>query len=262
MPSHSGAVECIPTLHAQPAPNKSPVRMPRQGWQNRNPENMESSAYVQSTGRGCVNDGNRTIIIIMSVKNLCPVDFSPQIRSMDVIPHDKKSDMRVLLCQRHPVGSGVLRRLTGFPTGHWFVKLGRGSVIIKRVKTNHEYTFLCSEPQIFTCVSKTKVGSIFFDFWMFVLAPESFCNSLIMNELAPIFSRKHHHFFIPTNKCPEFKTLLIIFLNCCQFKGYGRLYFCSLSPKKRRKISSQIESPNPLREPFSVWGTGRPLCVF
>ena len=71
--------------------------------------------------------------------------------------------------QRHPVGSGVLRRLIGFPTGRWFVKPGRGSVLTKRAKTNHEYTFLRSESQIFTCVSKTKVRSIFFGFWMFVL---------------------------------------------------------------------------------------------
>ena len=58
--------------------------------------------------------------------------------------------------QRHPVGSGVLRRLIGFPTGRWFVKPGRGSVLTKRAKTNHEYTFLRSEPQIFTDVLKTK----------------------------------------------------------------------------------------------------------
>ena len=63
---------------------------------NRNPENMESSAYVQSTGHGCVNDGNRIIIIIMSVKKECPVDFSPQIRSMNVFPHEKKMDIDVL----------------------------------------------------------------------------------------------------------------------------------------------------------------------
>ena len=31
--SHCGAAERIPTLHAQPASNKSPVRMPRHGWQ-------------------------------------------------------------------------------------------------------------------------------------------------------------------------------------------------------------------------------------
>ena len=71
--------------------------------------------------------------------------------------------------QRHPVGSGVLRRLTGFPIGHWFVKPGRGSTLIKRAKINHEYTFLRSESQTFTCVSKIKVGSIFFGFWSFVL---------------------------------------------------------------------------------------------
>ena len=73
------------------------------------------------------------------------------------------------LGQRHPVGSGIMRRLIGFPIGRWFVKPGRGSILAKRAKTNHEYTFLRSESQIFTCVSKTKVGSIFFDFWMFVL---------------------------------------------------------------------------------------------
>ena len=44
-----------------------------------------------------------------------------------------------------------------------------GSIIVKRAKTNHEYTFLRSEPQIFTDVLKTKVGSIFFGFWIFVL---------------------------------------------------------------------------------------------
>ena len=63
---------------------------------NRNPENMESSACVQSTGHGCVNDGNRIIIIIMSVKKECPIDFSPQIRSMNVFPHEKKMDIGVL----------------------------------------------------------------------------------------------------------------------------------------------------------------------
>lgn len=158
---------------------------------------MESSACVQSTGHGCVNDGNRIIIIIMSVKKECPVDFSPQIRSMNVFPHDKKSDMRVLLCQRHPAGSGVLRRLTGFPIGRWFVNPCRGSVLAKRAKTNHEYTYLRSEPQIFIYVSKTKVCAIFFDFlgvcfWV----PEIHCKYLSMNELALNFSRKHHHFFI------------------------------------------------------------------
>ena len=63
---------------------------------NRNPENMESSAYVQSTGRGCINDGVRTIIIIMTVKNKCPVDFSPKIRCMNIFPHEKKVDIGVL----------------------------------------------------------------------------------------------------------------------------------------------------------------------
>ena len=48
------------------------------------------------TGRGCVNDGNRIIIIIMSVKKECPVDFSPQIRSMKVFPHETKVDIGVL----------------------------------------------------------------------------------------------------------------------------------------------------------------------
>ena len=95
--SHGGAVECIPTLYAQQgilqsvASSYSSARMA-----NRNPENMESSAYVQSTGRGCVNDGNHTIIIIMSVAKKCPVDFFPQIRSMNVFPHEKKVDIGVL----------------------------------------------------------------------------------------------------------------------------------------------------------------------
>ena len=91
-------MECIPTLYAQQgtlqsvASSYASARMakPKSG------KHMESSAYVQSTGRGCVNDGNRTIIIIMSVKNLCPVDFSPQIRCMNIIPHEKKLDTGVL----------------------------------------------------------------------------------------------------------------------------------------------------------------------
>ena len=97
MPSHSGALECIPTLHAQQgilqsvASSYASARMA-----NRNPENMESSAYVQSTGRGCINDGVRTIIIIMSVTKKCPVDFFPQIRSMNVFPHETKVDIGVL----------------------------------------------------------------------------------------------------------------------------------------------------------------------
>jgi len=105
----------------------------------------------------------------MTVKNKRPVDSSPQIRCMNVFPHEKKWTWVSFPDQRHPVGSGVLRRLIGFPTGRWFVKPGRGFVIIKRVKINHEYMFLCSELQIFIYVSKTKVCAIFFDFRVFVL---------------------------------------------------------------------------------------------
>ena len=64
----------------------------------------------------------------------------------------------------------ILRRLTGFPIGRWFVKPGRGSILTKRAKTNREYIFLHLESQVFTCVSKTKVGSIFFGFLVFVLS--------------------------------------------------------------------------------------------
>ena len=53
-------------------------------------EKLESSFFMQSTGHGCVNDGNRIIIIILSVKKECPVDSSPQIRIMNVFPHEKK----------------------------------------------------------------------------------------------------------------------------------------------------------------------------
>ena len=85
-------------------------------------EKLESSFFMQSTGHGCVNDGNRIIIIILSVKKECPVDSSPQIRIMNVFPHEKKSDMRVLLCQRHPADSGDSAQTYRFPNrslGRW-----------------------------------------------------------------------------------------------------------------------------------------------
>ena len=62
---------------------------------------------MQLIGRGCINDGVRTIIIIMTIKNKCPVDFSPQIRSMNVFFHKKKEDIGVL-----PRADGVNSELT------------------------------------------------------------------------------------------------------------------------------------------------------
>ena len=97
--------------------------------------------------------------------------------------------------QRHPVGSGIMRRLICFPTGRQFVKPGRGSVIIKRVKTNHEYTFLCSEPQIFTDVSENKVEAIFFASGYLFWVSEIHCKYLSMNELALKIAHTVHHFF-------------------------------------------------------------------
>ena len=133
---------------------------------------------MQLIGRGCINDGVRTIIIIMTIKNKCPVDFSPQIRNIIVFSMRKKWTYISFLEQRHPVGSGIMRRLICFPIGRWFVKPGRGFVIIKRVKINHEYMFLCSELQIFIYVSKTKVCAIFFDFRVFVLGRPKYVVSI------------------------------------------------------------------------------------
>ena len=125
--------------------------------------------------------------------------------------------------QRHPVGSGVLRRLIGFPTGRWFVKPGRGSVLTKRAKTNHEYTFLCSEPQIFTDVSENKVEAIFFASGYLFWLSESSCKSLSTNEFALIFSHKHHHFFVPAHKSPDLNSSLILFLNSSKSELNGRI---------------------------------------
>ena len=45
----------------------------------------------------------------MSVIKKCPVDFSPQTRSMNVFPHEKKVDMGVL---SRPEASSRFRRPT------------------------------------------------------------------------------------------------------------------------------------------------------
>ena len=87
----------IPTLYAQHGILQSVASSyATAGMASRHSEKMESSFYMQSIGHGCINDGVRTIIIIMTVKNKCPVDFSPQIRCMNIFPHEKKLDIGVL----------------------------------------------------------------------------------------------------------------------------------------------------------------------
>ena len=53
--------------------------------------------------------------------------------------------------------------------------------------------------------------------------PNCFCNSLSENELALIFSRPVHHFFVPTHKRPELAPSLIFFLNSSEFELNGRI---------------------------------------
>ena len=89
---------------------------------------------------------------------------------------------------------------------------------------------------------KQKSGrySLFFGclFWV----SESLCNSLSINELALIFSRAVHHFFVSTHKRPDLNSSLILFLNSSKSELNGRI---KSSLFLRRECAKSIHKSSP-----------------